>query len=76
LVRGQETSREISFSNVVTSLPASTTQNVTVQVWDAARDGTLIFSESQPGLAVDGSGNSSFVLGSQTVSGLDQLIPP
>jgi hypothetical protein len=27
-----------------------------------------------PYLAVDGSGNISFVLGSQTVSGLDQII--
>lgn len=70
-VNAQPTSRVIPFNNVSTSLPASSTQDVTVQLWDAATGGTLLFSELQPGLAVDGSGNISFVWGSQTAAGLD-----
>ena len=43
-VPAQETSRVIPFNNVATSLPPSSTQDVTVQLWDAATDGTQLFS--------------------------------
>ena len=62
----QETSRVIPFTNVATTLPPGGPQDVTIQVWDAAAAGNLVFSEAQPGLAVDASGNISFVLGSRT----------
>jgi hypothetical protein len=66
LSRAQETSRVIPFSNVGTTLPPGTTQDVTVQLWDAATGGTMLFSEAQPGLAVDENGNIRFVFGSLT----------
>src|SRR6202158_2137459 len=76
LAQAQETSRVIPFNNVATSLPASTTQDVTLQLWDRASGGTLLFSEAQLGLEVDASGLIGFVFGSQTEFGLDPAAFP
>lgn len=67
----QETSQVIPFTSVATNLPPGTTQDVSAQLWDAATGGTLLFSEAQPGLAVDNSGFINFVFGSLTSGGLD-----
>ena len=61
----QTTSRVIPFA-LSTSLPPTTTQEVTVELWDAATGGNLIFVEDYVGpnaLAVDGSGSISFWFG-------------
>ena len=69
--RAQQTSRVIPFNNLVTTFPPGTTgQPITVQLWDAAATGNLLFSENQT-TNVDPSGNVSFVFGSQTGGGLD-----
>src|SRR5215471_13980826 len=63
------TSRVIPFS-VSTSLPPQTTQEVVVELWDAATGGTLQFSESYVGpeaLSVDSTGAISFTFGSLQV---------
>jgi hypothetical protein len=65
-VGAQETSRVIPFNSVATTLPPNTLQDVTVQLWDAAGGGSPLFSEAQPGLAVDINGNINFVFGSLT----------
>ena len=71
MARAQETSRVIPFSNLVTTFPPGTQgQAITVQLWDAAAAGNLLFAENQT-VNVDGSGNVSFVFGSQTQTGLD-----
>ena len=60
------TSRLIPFS-LATRLPPLTTQEVVVELWDAASGGALIFSESYTGpnaLPVDGNGSISFRFGS------------
>ena len=75
-VFAQETSRVIPFNGVTTTLPPDTTQDVTVQLWDAATGGTLLFSEAQPGLAVDDNGTISFLFGSLTGGGLNPAIFP
>jgi hypothetical protein len=72
----QQTSRVIPFYAMATSLPPSTTQDVTVQLWDTASAGTLIFSESQPGVVVDPSGTISVLFGSLTPGGLDPVTFP
>jgi hypothetical protein len=61
--QAQATSRVIPFIGVSTSLPASSTQDVTVQLWDAPVGGTLLFSEAQPGLAVDAIDTKKHTLG-------------
>jgi hypothetical protein len=68
--QAQQTSRVIPFY-LTTSLPPGTTQDVTLQLWDTANGGTLIFSESQPGVVVDASGTISVLFGSLTLAGLD-----
>ncbi len=71
LLRAQATSRVIPFSNVATTIaPGSTGQALTLQVWDAASGGNLVFNEAQT-LDVDANGNISFVLGALTGGGLD-----
>src|ERR1700687_4189771 len=60
------TSRLISFS-LSTTLPAETSQEVVVELWDAASGGMLIFAESYDGpnaVAVDSAGSISFYFGS------------
>src|SRR5712692_11871382 len=69
--QAQETSRIIPFVNVSTTLPPATVQDVTVQLWDAAAGGTLLLSESEPGLLVDVTGAISFQFGARTAMGLD-----
>lgn len=76
-LRAQETSRTIPFSlstNIpCTPEPPATTcpQTVTIQLWDVFTGGaTPIFSETQT-VAVDASGNISFLFGSATAGGLD-----
>jgi hypothetical protein len=72
LLQAQETSRVIPFNNLPTSLPASTTQSVTAQLWDVASGGTTpLFSEGPFNVNVDANGNISFVFGSLTTGGLD-----
>ena len=63
------TSRLIPFS-LSTSLPPGTTQEVVVELWNAASDGDLIVDEPYAGpdaLAVDGDGNIYFLFGSLQV---------
>ncbi len=70
-VQAQATSRVIPFNNVATTIaPGSTGQALTLQVWDAASGGNLVFNEAQT-LDVDANGNISFVLGALTSGGLD-----
>ena len=64
----QETSRQIPFSNVQTTLPARSTNLLTVQLQDAA--GTVLFSE-QSNIAVDNKNRVSFFFGASTAAGLD-----
>ena len=71
LLQAQATSRVIPFNNVATTIaPGSTGQTLTLQVWDAASGGNLVFNEAQT-LDVDANGNISFVLGALTSGGLD-----
>ncbi len=71
LVQAQATSRVIPFNNVATTIaPGSPGQALTLQVWDAASGGNLVFNEAQT-LDVDANGNISFVLGALTSGGLD-----
>jgi hypothetical protein len=63
------TSRVIPFS-LQTSLPPGTTQEVGVELWDAATGGALVFEESYVGpnaLPVDKTGTISFSFGSQQI---------
>src|SRR5215471_17995702 len=60
------TSRLVPFS-LSTLLPPETTQEVVVELWDAASGGTLQFDESYDGpnaLAVDSDSSISFLFGS------------
>ncbi len=67
----QPSSRVIPFNGVATNIaPGSTGQALTLQVWDAASGGNLVFNEAQT-LDVDANGNISFVLGALTSGGLD-----
>jgi hypothetical protein len=43
--KAQETSRQIPFANLTTTLPQRSTQSITVQLQDAA--GVVLFAESQ-----------------------------
>src|SRR5260370_15835249 len=65
--RAQEvTSREIPFY-LPTSLPPFTTQEVVVELWDAAIAGNLLLDDSYVGtnaLPVDSAGEISFTFGS------------
>jgi len=67
---GQATSRVIPFVAVPTSLPTETVQAVTVQLWDAAVEGTMLFSEPR-NVDVDANGRISFLFGDQMTEGLD-----
>jgi hypothetical protein len=64
------TSREIPFDFVFSHLPFGSTQTITVQVWDAATGGRLIFSEVHPNVKVGFFGEIDFVLGSLTSGGI------
>lgn len=64
------TSRMVPFTVTTTLIPGSTAQQVNVVVFDAGTAGTVIMSELQT-VDVDASGNIGFLLGSQTVGGLD-----
>jgi collagen type VII alpha len=64
------TSREIPYVFEVTRLPLGSTQTITVQVWDSATGGTLIFSEVRPGTRVGLLGEIDFLLGSLTAGGV------
>src|SRR5882724_6838316 len=66
----QPTSREIPFEFEVTHLPLGSTQTITVQVWDAATGGNLIFSEVHPNVKVGFFGEINFVLGALTTGGI------
>ncbi len=71
VLHAQATSRVIPFNGVATTIaPGSTGQALTLQVWDAASGGNLVFNEAQT-LDVDANGNISFVLGALTAGGLD-----
>ncbi|MGH9195002.1 MAG: hypothetical protein ACRD1T_04595, partial [Acidimicrobiia bacterium] len=60
----QATSRMIPFFGVQTTLPASTTQAVSVQMFDEG--GTLMTFEDHPAVSVDEAGRISFLFGSMT----------
>jgi hypothetical protein len=64
------TSREIPFDLVFSHLPFGSTQTITVEVWDAASGGNLIFSEVYPSAKVGLLGELDFVLGSRTAGGI------
>jgi hypothetical protein len=64
------TSREIPFDLVLSHLPFGSSQTITVEVWDAATGGNLIFSEVQPNVKVGLLGELDFVLGSHTPGGI------
>jgi hypothetical protein len=64
------TSREIRFELVFTHLPFGSTQTITLEVWDAATGGNLIFSELHPGVNVGLLGELDFILGSLTPNGI------
>lgn len=64
------TSREIPFLFEITRLPLGSTQTITVQIWDAAPGGNLIFSEVRPGTKVGLLGEIDFLLGSLTNGGV------
>jgi hypothetical protein len=64
----QESSRVIPFSNLPTSLPPSSLQDVTVQLKDTK--GAVLFSEPQ-NVMVDADGTITFLLGNNTTDGLD-----
>jgi hypothetical protein len=66
LVAAQETTSRVIPFTLSTSLPADTPQEVSVELWDAAIGGTLIFVEDYVGpaaLAVDSTGSISFWFG-------------
>jgi len=64
------TSREIRFELIFTHLPFGSTQTITLEVWDAATGGNLIFSELHPGVNVGLLGELDFILGSLTPNGI------
>jgi hypothetical protein len=64
----QETSRIIPFSNLPTSLPRSSVQDVTAQLKDMP--GAVLFSEPE-NVLVDADGMISFSFGNNTSGGLD-----
>ena len=73
-VQAQEISRMISFTNLATTLRPDSTQSLTVQLQDT--DGTVVFAEAQPEVAVDASGQISFFFGGLTGGGLDRPTSP
>ena len=64
------TSREIPLIFPVTRLPFGSTQTITVQVWDTATGGNLVFSEVRPSIKVGLLGEIDFLLGSLTSGGI------
>lgn len=65
-LHAQETSRVIPFNNVPTTIaPSSTGQILTIQLWDAATAGSVLYCENQT-LDVDASGAISFNFGAGT----------
>src|SRR5258706_11257577 len=66
----QPTSRTIS-EIVTTTLAKNTTQTVTAELFTAATGGTLVFSEVESSVKVNGSQVIAFLLGSQTSGGLN-----
>lgn len=64
------TSREIPLIFLATRLPFGSTQTITVQVWDAATGGNLVFSEVRPNTKVGLLGEIDFLLGSLTAGGI------
>src|ERR1700736_2832039 len=71
LARAQApTSQEIHFDILLSKLPFGSTQNVTVQVWDAVVLGNMVFSEAHPGVKVGLFGNLDLVIGSLTSGGI------
>jgi Carboxypeptidase regulatory-like domain len=76
LARAQApTSQEIHFDILLSKLPFGSTQNVTVQVWDAATLGNMVFSEAHPGVKVGLLGNLDLVIGSLTMTPTPGGIP-
>ena len=69
VVPAQETSRQIPFTNLATTLPQRSTQSLTVQLQDAS--GAVVFAETHPEVAVDNKGRISFVFGALTGEGLN-----
>jgi hypothetical protein len=62
LARAQSpTSQEIHFDVLLSKLPFGSTQNVTVQVWDAATLGNMVFSEAHAAVKVGLLGNLDLV---------------
>jgi hypothetical protein len=59
------TSQEIHFDVLLSKLPFGSTQNVTVQVWDSALLGNMVYSEGHS-LKVGLLGNLDLVIGSVT----------
>lgn len=70
-LQAQQTSREIPFNDVLTTLPVMTHQDLTVQVWDSALGGDLLYSEAHPQTQVDPHHRINFLLGIGQPSGLD-----
>ena len=64
------TSREINFDLLLSRLPFGSTQNLTVQVWDASTGGNLIFSEVHPNVKIGFLGELDLLLGSLTPGGI------
>ncbi len=65
-LRAQATSRVIPFNNVTTTItPGTLGQALTIQLWDAATAGALMYCENQT-LDVDLSGTISFNFGAGT----------
>ena len=71
LLAQEPTSRVIPFNNVATTLSGDSMEDIIVRVYDAATGGTLIFSETQNGIATTPNQTVSFVLGGKTMGGLN-----
>jgi hypothetical protein len=63
------TSRDY-FDLLLSRLPFGSTQNLTVQVWDASTGGNLIFSEVHPNVKIGFLGELDLLLGSLTPGGI------
>jgi hypothetical protein len=68
-VQAQETSRQMPFTNLATTLPQRSTQPLTVQLQDTG--GVIVFAEAHPEVAVDTKGRITFIFGALTGGGLD-----
>src|SRR6202035_3476805 len=64
------TSQEIHFDSRLSNLHNNSTHDLTVQVWDAAVGGNMVFSEAHPGVQVGLQGNLDLVIGSLTAGGI------